>query len=224
MAGANYDHYKAVVAMVQAYELSSIYPDELEQAGTTRVLARQFYDLAYQIYVQGAATPHHFTVTALVLSPDRRQCLLGFHKKCQQWIPLGGHLETTDVSVYAGVLREVAEESGLDMDDLQLLSPQHEMAGPGDDSGRHQHDYLMDLDIHVIEPYQQEPAHEHYDLRFMVQAHRMDMRPSAELAQLRWAQLSDVRHWGEDPSTHRLMQKARFILGGARQPGHIDST
>lgn len=222
------DHYQAVVAMVQTYEteLSGAYPWELRDADTiiTKELARRFYDLAAQIYIQGAQVRHHFTVTALVLSPDRTQCLLGFHKKCQQWIPLGGHLETTDASVSAGVLREVAEESGLGGDELQLLSPHHAIARAHEVPGGAAHHYLVDLDIHVIAPYQQEPAHEHYDLRFMVQARSMDISCSAELEQLRWLQFAEAMHVSEDPSTHRLIQKACFILERARQSGRIDST
>ena len=52
----------------------------------------------------------HFTATAFVV--DGSRTLLHWHKRLQQWMPPGGHVEENEDPVQA-VLREVHEETGL---------------------------------------------------------------------------------------------------------------
>ena len=52
----------------------------------------------------------HFTATAFVVDGDRT--LLHWHKRLQQWMPPGGHIELGEDPVQA-VLREIEEETGL---------------------------------------------------------------------------------------------------------------
>lgn len=52
----------------------------------------------------------HFTATAFVVEGGRT--LLHWHKRLQQWMPPGGHIEPDEDPVQA-VLREVREETGL---------------------------------------------------------------------------------------------------------------
>ena len=52
----------------------------------------------------------HFTATAFVVDGDRT--LLHWHKRLEQWMPPGGHIEPDEDPVQA-VLREVREETGL---------------------------------------------------------------------------------------------------------------
>jgi len=52
----------------------------------------------------------HFTATAFVV--DGPRTLLHWHKRLQQWMPPGGHIERNEDPVQA-VLREVYEETGL---------------------------------------------------------------------------------------------------------------
>jgi len=52
----------------------------------------------------------HFTATAFVVRGDAT--LLHWHKRLQQWMPPGGHIEPDENPVQA-VLREVREETGL---------------------------------------------------------------------------------------------------------------
>jgi len=63
--------------------------------------------------VEATCQPGHVTATALVLSPDRRRTLLTLHRRIEQWIELGGHLEPDDADLAAGSLREGIEESGI---------------------------------------------------------------------------------------------------------------
>jgi 8-oxo-dGTP pyrophosphatase MutT (NUDIX family) len=52
----------------------------------------------------------HFTATAFVVEGSRT--LLHWHKRLQQWMPPGGHIEANEDPVQA-VLREVHEETGI---------------------------------------------------------------------------------------------------------------
>ncbi len=51
----------------------------------------------------------HFTATGFVVQGDRT--LLHWHKRLQQWMPPGGHIEPDEDPVQA-VLREIREETG----------------------------------------------------------------------------------------------------------------
>ena len=52
----------------------------------------------------------HFTATGFVV--DGSRTLLHWHKRLQQWMPPGGHIEPDEDPVQA-VLREIEEETGL---------------------------------------------------------------------------------------------------------------
>lgn len=60
----------------------------------------------------------HFTATGFVV--DGSRTLLHWHKRLQQWMPPGGHIEPDEDPVEA-VLREIAEETGLP---TEVISPQ----------------------------------------------------------------------------------------------------
>ena len=55
----------------------------------------------------------HFTATAFVVR--KGETLLHWHRKLGQWMPPGGHL-LPDEDPVTGVLREVREETGLDVE------------------------------------------------------------------------------------------------------------
>ena len=68
----------------------------------------------------------HFTATAFVVHDGRT--LLHWHRSLGQWVPPGGHLDENEDPV-AGVLREVREETGLDIE-LLSLTPTFDFSYP----------------------------------------------------------------------------------------------
>ena len=62
----------------------------------------------------------HFTASAWVVSPDRSQVLMAYHKLYDSWAWLGGHADGQQ-DLLAAAIREVQEESGLSA--VQPVSP-----------------------------------------------------------------------------------------------------
>jgi 8-oxo-dGTP pyrophosphatase MutT (NUDIX family) len=141
--------------------------------------------------------PGHFTASAFVLSPDRRDLVLIHHKKLGIWVQPGGHVEPNDEDLIGAARREVLEEVG-----LGELEPITNGASA-----------VFDVDIHSIPARKADPAHEHFDVRFAFVAKTRSLVHSDEVADLRWVPLPDVARMGTDDSVLRAVGKLR-ALGG----------
>ncbi|MFK7875287.1 MAG: NUDIX hydrolase [Paracoccaceae bacterium] len=130
----------------------------------------------------------HVTGSAFVLSPDGTSVLLTHHKKLGIWIQLGGHCDgIKDASFVA--LKEAYEESGLDQ--IFLFRPN-----------------IFDVDIHVIPKHKSDPAHLHYDVRFLFQASSENVTVSEESNDLAWIPLHDLHLKTSEPTMLRMRDKA----------------
>jgi 8-oxo-dGTP pyrophosphatase MutT (NUDIX family) len=140
--------------------------------------------------------PGHFTASAFVLSPDRRELILIHHKKLGIWVQPGGHVDATDPDLESAARREVGEEVGL-----------HELE-PLSEAGA-----LFDVDIHAIPARKDEPAHEHFDVRFAFVARSRAFARSEEVADARWVPLDEVDAVTNDRSVLRAVEKLRRVVG-----------
>lgn len=150
------------------------YERQLEESGHAQELMRM-RSLAARpedVLKRTHFAPGHFTASGFVLSPDQGSLLLILHKKLKLWLQPGGHIEPTDESWQAAVLREVNEETGAC--DLHVL---HE---------------LIDIDIHEIPAISLEPAHLHFDLRTLFLASNIEVQASDEVTSARWFSLEEV--------------------------------
>lgn len=138
----------------------------------------------------------HVTASAWILSPDGKSALLTHHKKLNRWLQLGGHTEDSDASIQDAAAREAREESGIA--DLQLLRQS-----------------LFDVDVHPIPARGSEPAHYHYDLRFLFKALREDFTVSDESHDLAWVALATLAAEDGNASVSRMARKSLSASGFA---------
>ena len=119
-----------------------------------------------------------FTVAIFVVHDGR--VLLIHHRKLNQWLPLGGHIEL-DEDPEAAALREAKEESGLD---VELIGERPPTTGPGTRA-------LIAprfLDIHRITD-----THEHIGMIYWARPTNGELMLSAgEHHDIRWCCAADL--------------------------------
>lgn len=109
----------------------------------------------------------HVTASAWILSRDGAQALLLHHAKLNSWFQLGGHCDG-DSDVLAVAIKEAQEESGIE--NIVPVSTD-----------------IFDIDIHLIPANSREKAHDHYDVRFLLQvASDEQVVQNSESKELRW--------------------------------------
>jgi 8-oxo-dGTP pyrophosphatase MutT (NUDIX family) len=144
-------------------------------------------------FSRGHFDPGHFTASAFILSPDGGSLLLIHHAKLHRWLQPGGHVETADADLLATAARETAEEVG--MTALPL-------AQPG----------IYDLDIHLIPARKSEPAHEHFDVRFLFRAPSLDFIAGSDAKACKWVPLENITAELTDESVMRAIRKIGATL------------
>lgn len=90
----------------------------------------------------------HVTGSAWLLNKTLDKVLLTHHSKLDKWMQLGGHLDGNP-DVLSGAIREAIEESGIK--NIVPLSFK-----------------IFDVDCHQIPERKNEPAHIHYDVRYLL--------------------------------------------------------
>ena len=144
------------------------------------------------VFVRTHFTPGHFTGSAWVLSPDGEQALLMHHKKLDKWLQVGGHADgNPDLSAVA--MREAFEETGIE--NLQLIAEQ-----------------TFDVDVHTIPARKNEPEHNHYDVRYLLQSPVWQLSPNHESCDMDWFSPDEIVAMTDNHSIQRMVQKWLFIL------------
>lgn len=161
----------------------------------------------------------HITGSALVVSPTLDQVLLTLHGKLNLWLQLGGHADG-DPRVHEVALREAIEESGLTA--VGFLPYESLMPGTVAAELADRDPVPFDFDHHDVPARKTDPAHVHYDVRYLLVAD-----PSApiliteESKDLRWFTLPMARAATTEPSMTRQFDKldwlrSRLLTGAVR--------
>lgn len=142
--------------------------------------------------------PGHITASAWIVSRESRKVLLTHHRKLDRWLQLGGHTDG-DSDVLASALREAREESGI----VELVSI------PSGGEPR-----ILDVDVHEIPARTTEPAHQHHDIRFLLEAseHAPLARQRSESKALRWFPAAGIEARFSEESLARMARKAAIWL------------
>lgn len=134
----------------------------------------------------------HITGSAFILDKEGTHALLLHHTKLDKWFQLGGHCDG-DSDVLAVAIKEAQEESGIM--GIEPVSTE-----------------IFDIDIHRIPERKHEPAHDHYDVRFLLQVTSNEqLVQNAESKELRWIG-KDTRDLPTDnPSVMRMFKKWKTL-------------
>lgn len=173
-------HQLRWLAMLDDYALA--HADEADSIALFRAFMSAHADAAERSLAHG-----HLTGSAWLVGKDGQHVLLTHHRKLDRWLQLGGHADG-DADLARVALREAREESGL--------------------SGLVVEPEVFDLDRHEIPVRGDEPAHWHYDVRFVVRATGNEaFSVGNESHALAWRDIAAIE---KDPDAdHSLRRMAR---------------
>lgn len=168
--------------------------DDLAVLAQYREFVKQTPDCCLRTHLAG-----HCTGSAFISCPRGESVLLLYHPFLQRWLQPGGHADG-DPDILAVAIREAHEETGLLPE--QLIP--HRL--------RDQDRVPFDLDIHHIPARKDEPAHLHYDLRYLLIASpQLQLLPETPDLQLAWLSLEQVAERTEEESVLRMVRKLRGL-------------
>ena len=123
-----------------------------------------------------------------MLDKSRSRLLLIHHAKLGRWLQPGGHVDEGE-EVLAAAIREVSEETGV--------------------TGVPIREGIFDIDVHPIPAHGDQPAHNHFDVRFLLGATTEDLVRSDEVLGVRWVPFAEVGDIDTDQSVLRATTKLR---------------
>ncbi len=130
----------------------------------------------------------HITASALIVNKQRTHMLMTHHHKLEKWLQLGGHSDG-DPNPLNVALREANEESG-----VKGITPISED--------------IFDVDVHEIPARKNEPAHYHYDIRFLFEADDAQrLVLTNESKDLQWIPLERIEEYTTEESVLRMTRK-----------------
>lgn len=175
-----------IVAELQALIARHRPSDPSEERSVKRVA--QLLKTSGRPFWRGQVNPGHLTASAVVVDGERTKTLLIFHEKLQRWLQPGGHFEVHETQPVDVAAREVKEETG--------LSTSWPGALPR----------LLDVDVHAIPARPGEPAHYHYDLRYLLVA-QGDPVAGDGATQAKWFTYDELAALDLDPGLRRALGK-----------------
>jgi len=138
----------------------------------------------------------HITGSAWVVNKSGTHVLLTHHRRLNKWLQLGGHADG-DPDILRVAMREVQEESGL----MQVVPLSED---------------IFDIDIHRIPGRGDEPEHDHFDVRFVMQAAGgEEYLVSDESHDLGWIEIDKLSEKSGDESMARMALKWKARICGA---------
>jgi 8-oxo-dGTP pyrophosphatase MutT (NUDIX family) len=176
-------HRTAVLGLLRKHASSSLEEHEAEMVAATIRFVETHEDCLRRTQLSG-----HLTGSAWILNASRTQTLLTHHRKLDKWLQLGGHADG-EPDLLAAAWREAREESGLTS--VKPLSAE-----------------IFDVDRHWIPARKNEPAHYHYDLRFLFEADGDEpLIVTSESKDLAWVELAEVGRLNPEESMLRMVRK-----------------
>lgn len=127
----------------------------------------------------------HMTASAFVVDQDK--ILLIHHRKLNKWLQPGGHCDG-DRDTLSVAIKEVEEETGVSIEAMNQP--------------------IVDLDIHRIPERKGIPAHDHYDVRYLLTADSsLPLLQNHETLDLRWIPISEIAQYTTEESILRVTRQ-----------------
>ncbi|HEX8550796.1 MAG TPA: NUDIX hydrolase [Abditibacteriaceae bacterium] len=140
----------------------------------------------------------HVTGSAWVVDETLSRTVLVHHAKLGKWVQPGGHCES-ETDVLAVAQREAEEETSLDVEPITTE--------------------IFDIDVHEIPEYWRTPAHNHYDVRFLLRANSSHLpQTSDESHAVRWFSLDEALEISGEESVARMVEKTRRLAQRRANP------
>ncbi|MBS1810220.1 MAG: NUDIX hydrolase [Acidobacteria bacterium] len=162
--------------------------DSHEQQMLERIVA---FVREYENFYSRDLLVGHLTGSAWIVDETFSHALLLHHGKLNKWLQPGGHIED-DADMLSAALREAREETGVNV---------------------HPHSkVIFDVDIHEIPARPNEPAHFHYDVRFLLIADRIaPLIVTSESKDLAWVALEEIETLTQEESVLRMVRKTKCL-------------
>ncbi|MBC8155268.1 MAG: NUDIX hydrolase [Bacteroidetes bacterium] len=179
-------HRQALLHQLAAHQPA----DTTEQAMLTQTIdfVTAQPDCFHRTLLIGHVTGSAWIVSRTPAAPAERQVVLLHHRKLDRWFQPGGHADG-DPDVAAVALREAQEETGLTSLRLASLA-------------------VFDVDVHPIPARGTEPAHLHYDIRFLLEADPTEpFIETAETKAVRWVNVGQIADLNDSESILRMKRK-----------------
>lgn len=137
--------------------------------------------------------PGHLTGSAWILNTTKDKALLVHHAKLNKWVQPGGHADG-DENILNVAVREAEEETGLK--NFKIIEG------------------IFDIDIHLIPERKDFPAHDHYDIRFLLIADEKEpILVSDESHDVKWISLNEIEKFTNERSVLRMVEKVLLEVG-----------
>jgi 8-oxo-dGTP pyrophosphatase MutT (NUDIX family) len=176
-----------LIEQLRSYTTS--YPEELESRDKIVDLITTQTDC----FKRSFTNPGHITASAWLLNFDGSKVLLMHHVKLNKWLQPGGHCDGS-LNTLAVAIKEAQEESGI------------EGIAPVANS-------IFDLDIHYIPERKMEPAHYHYDIRYLLKADKdAQIVKNHESNKVEWFDCNRTKFPTSEPSVIRMFNKWESLI------------
>jgi 8-oxo-dGTP pyrophosphatase MutT (NUDIX family) len=144
--------------------------------------------------------PLHLTASAIVAHLPSNRVLLRWHDRFRRFQQVGGHADPGEEDALEVALREAREETGLT--DLRPVERSGRIAGD-----------LVHIAVVPVPSRADEDAHEHADLRFLLETDRPgDASPESPGALLRWMTWDEALALVEEDNQGELLSRCRDLL------------
>lgn len=178
-------------------ELDAYQPDDIEELSyKSRFIAliKKFENAASR------TLPHaHLTGSSWIVDKNFGHALMTHHAKLDKWLQLGGHADG-DFNIRNVALKEASEESGLKS--VKILQPT-----------------IFDIDIHEIPARGNEPAHEHFDVRYLILADMSEpIVKNHESKEISWIPLDQLNELTAGNRSIIRMSEKTFLIKGKVPP------